>query len=235
MSQRLQDIAGWLKIFVQPEQITELRALGVNGSETWAGWFQGDQLEEMAEAALQLEKRCRGLYFTPNPLKEVPGNKDLCEVIRRGPGECAKDDDIAERRWLLIDIDPVRFGPDDQRLVDQSCPTTEAEREEGWRVMGLCRGFLTGSMGLEGAVMSCSGNGWHLCYPIALPNDEKSKDSHRTLLNLLDKSFGSERAHIDTKTFNAARIWKIPGTQARKGFESTDRKFMYSHCVGESA
>src|SRR5262245_13366312 len=106
MGQR-DDIARWLAAFVAPDQLTELRALGVNGSETWAGWFRGDQLPAMAGLAVALEGRARGVYFTPNPLRAPPKGAATGEVRKRGKGECASDADVLERRWLLADVDPV--------------------------------------------------------------------------------------------------------------------------------
>jgi hypothetical protein len=230
MESRVKDIARWLRIFISPDQLTEFRALGVKGSETHAGWFQGDELDAMAQAALALESKSRGLYFTPNPLRQVPGNSAIGEVGRRGPGECAKDEDIAKRAWLLVDIDPVRFGPDGNRLQDQAVPTTEVEREAGFQVALGCQAILDGA-GFKGHVLASSGNGWHLCYPWNAPNDEQAKQKHREILLGLERLAGNERAHVDAKTFNAARIWKLPGTQSRKGIESDGRLHNYSHVI----
>jgi hypothetical protein len=231
MQERIKAIAGWLRRFIEPDQVTELRALAVGGSETWAGLFTGRQLEAMAQAAISFETRSKGVYFVPNPLKTPAGTK-LGEVAKRST--CANDDDVIERRWLLIDIDPVRFDLEGKPLPEQSVPTTEAEREAGWQCLLRCKSTMDAA-GFQEAIMGDSGNGWHLCYPVRLPNNDDSKAKHKALLVGLNEICGDDRAHVDLKTFNASRIWKLPGTLTRKGSESTGRPFRWSHCVGEAA
>lgn len=220
------DIARWLSLFVPPDQMTELRVLGTAG-ETWAGWFMGDDLPRMAATALGYEPRAKGIYFVPNPI--TPHGKSL-EAARRGKGETTSDEMIARRRWLLIDVDPVRFGLDGKPLPDTNCPSTDAERESAWQVLTRCRAALD-AFGLSQPVVGDSGNGWHLCYEIDLPNDEESRTLHKAVLVALESRSGDDRAHVDLKTFNAARIWKLYGTQARKGQQGDGRRWRYSQAV----
>ena len=62
-----------LEIFIAPGQVTELRALQVNRSQsrtpcTVAGYFDRDHLADMVAAAAELTGEAQGVYFTPNPL-----------------------------------------------------------------------------------------------------------------------------------------------------------------------
>lgn len=226
---RADDIARWVGLFVPPGQITELRALRVGGSETWSGFFSGDDPGALAQAALELEPRAGGLYFVPNPIA-VPAKAKLGAVARCGKGDSTTDAMIARRTWLLIDIDPVRFGFDGKPLDDPTCPATDREREAAWQVLQRCRGALD-AFGLRGEVVGDSCNGWHLCYPIDLPNDDASRALAKGVLATLEARSGDAKAHVDLKTFNAARIWKLYGTRARKGAETPDRPFRYSQAV----
>ena len=75
-----------------------------------------------------------------------------------------RDAQVVERRWLPVDIDPVR---------PTEFSATETEREAGAgdpaEVFALpARG------GLPEPVTASSGNGYWLLYPVELPNDEEA-------------------------------------------------------------
>lgn len=204
-------ILTYLRQFIEPGQVTELRAFGDSGG--YSGWFDHDHLEAMARAAVELErtKTCRGIYFTPNPVSP--------DLLSRRPNQigpanrCTTDADIAERRWLLIDIDPVR--PKDSNSTDE-------ERQAAWQVASHVQSAMSAA-GFADPVIASSGNGWHLSYPIAMLNDDASRDRCRLILAGLDRRCSTDRAQVDGKTFNSSRIWKLYGTRARKGPDSADR------------
>ena len=223
---RTQQIATWLGRFVCPGQVVELRGLHLPKrkiSSTF--WRCPEGLEKMARHALALEGLgAQGVYFTPNPLREDMG------IATRS----ARDADVLERHWLLIDIDPVRFAPDGVLLAGDAArvASTDEEREGAWQVACQVRGVLE-LAGFSAPIVADSGNGWHLCYPVELPNDEQSKQSARTLLRGLHARCSNEQAKVDTSTFNAARIWKVPGTLARKGEHTQERPHRYAGLVQE--
>src|SRR5262249_19848771 len=68
-----------------------------------------------------------------------------------------------------------------------------------------------------------SGNGWHLCYRIDMPNDAPSRELLRDVLKGLDQRCSTEAARVDAKVFNASRIWKLYGTTARNGAATPER------------
>lgn len=219
---RIAGIAEAVGLFIQPDQLTELRVLTPAG-ETFAGWFTGRQLPDLASAALGYEQRAKGIYFIPNSI--LPHDKPAA-MSRRGAGGTTGDDMIGRRLYTLIDIDPVRRGLDGA-VIEQTCPSTDAEREAAWQVLLRCKGGME-AFGFTGGIVGDSGNGWHLCYPIDLPNDDESRAQHKTLLAELEARCGDESAHVDLKTFNASRIWKLYGTHARKGTEADARRWRYS-------
>jgi hypothetical protein len=219
---QVEAIARWLAVFVRPGQVTELRALHLaNGRRADGAIFTGDGLLAMAARAVEFEQAgAKGVYFTPNPLRS-----DMATSKR-----FAEDEDVVARHWLLIDSDPVRFGPDGGRLKDQKAPSTDAERAAAWQVLDRCRGALE-ALGFRGAVVGDSGNGWHLCYPIDLPNSPEVKEKVVAILKGLKAHCGDDRATIDTKCGNASRIWKVYGTLARKGPATAERPYRWARLV----
>lgn len=102
-----------LAVIVEPGSVTELRALNVEqdgARRTYSGFFDSDHLPAMAEAAAALSPLASGVYMTLNRLQP--------EILERQPNSVdmalsatlAKAADVAQRRWLLVDVDPVRPG-----------------------------------------------------------------------------------------------------------------------------
>lgn len=221
-----------LRLFVNPGSIVELRCLQVNGSENYAGWYEGSEegLRAMAAQAVKYNNICRSVHFTPNPLKSTPNNAPLNEFKRRSTGQTADDSIIESRKWLLIDSDPFRVSPDGE-ILDSSMPVTDAESDAAYRVIESVRAVLEVSFGFGGAIVASSGNGWHLCYPIDLPNDDTSKQMHKDFLKGLHKRYSTSQAEIDVRNYNASRIWKVYHTKARKGVEEGLRRHRLSGIV----
>lgn len=201
-------ICDYLKWFIEPGQVTELRAFG---DHSYSGWFDHDHLESMAKAAVELQASCRGIYFTPNPIKTELLSRRANQVGLAG--KCTTDADIIGRNWMLIDIDPVR---------PTGSNATEEERQHAWQVANHVQACLSAA-NFSDPVIASSGNGWHLSYPIYVDNNDESRDQAKMILAGLDKRCSTEHAKVDLKTFNASRIWKLYGTSARKGPNSNDR------------
>jgi hypothetical protein len=213
---RIEAIVSALAVFLDPDQWTELRALNMQGARARGRFYHTGQLDDLARQALTWEADgASGVYFVPNPLRSD---------VQSSP-RLATDADVIARHWLLIDCDPVRFGPDGQPLADQRVPATDAERAAAWTVLDRCQASLETAGKFHNAVVCASGNGWHLCYRLDLANDDTAKEQIRQLLRGLNERCGDERARVDTSTFNASRIWKCPGTVSRKGMESQDRPY----------
>ena len=123
------------------------------------------------------------------------------------------DADITRRRWLPIDIDPVRPG---------GISSTDSEHDLALGKTGEIAEWLT-ALGFPGAVRGDSGNGAHLLYRIDLPNDEFSKNLIHQCLVMLDVLFSDPLVSVDAANYNAGRIWKLYGTMARKGDYTAER------------
>ena len=89
--------------------------------------------------------------------------------------------------------------------------------------------------GDAGALVACSGSGWHLLLPVQLPNNEASKALCKGLLHALADRCNNEQARIDTTTYNASRICRLYGTCTRKGEPTADRPHRQSWLVGLAA
>jgi hypothetical protein len=208
-------IADWLRLFIEPGQVTELRALHVpqryGRPVTMAGFYDGAHLLEMAEEALRLTETARGVYFVLNPL--VPDIRARCQY-RTQPaesGSLAADQHVIRRRWLPVDVDPVRLA---------GISATDAEKAEARKlIQALCQHLR--ALEWPEPVAADSGNGYHALYPIDLATTD-SGTVERCLAALADR-FDTSTAKVDRSLFNPARIIKCPGTIAKKGDATADR------------
>jgi hypothetical protein len=82
-------------------------------------------------------------------------------------------------------------------------------------------------------MLVCSGNGMHVYFPLDdLPNDEDEKSLCKSFLLCLARLLDTANIKIDTGVYNASRITKVPGTIARKGLETEDRKYRMAEVLG---
>ena len=190
-----------------PKQTVEVRLIGKRG--TASGFF--DDYDRLTAAVGPFNNRGEygGIYVTLNPV-----NPDLLArranriETRLGKDErSAADSDILSRRWLPIDIDPVR--PSGVSSSEEEHTAAAAKATE-------IATYLTG-IGWPQPVVADSGNGAHLLFRIDLPNDEPSQQLVKEVLETLHVLFSDEKSAIDTSVFNASRIWKLYGTCSRKG------------------
>lgn len=203
------DLAAHYRLLVEPGQVVELRALDVRRGggrpHVESGFFDTDHLVEMAEAALRVTLLAKGVYFTLNPLQPDLLARRANRTDWANEGELAKDKDVLRRRWLLVDLDPVR---------DPLVSATDAEKALTLEVARRVTAHL-GALSWPEPVLADSGNGYHLLYRVDLPADDGGA-VERVLRALADR-FDTEAVKVDRKVFNPSRICKLPGTLARKG------------------
>lgn len=213
-------IATDLARFIHRDQFTELRALHVGGpGRTFAGWFDGAHLIDLARNALAITRQAAAVYFIPNPVNPTIAAKRINTVLNVPRGfALTRDDDIIECRFLIVDIDPCRLTEG-----NESCPSSAHELVFSRGIAGHIRPYLRGQ-GHPDPIMMMSGNGIHLVYPLvpAIPGEHWRHVANPMAETLADLSarFSCLGAKIDTNTFNPCRMLKVPGTYARKG-EST--------------
>lgn len=199
-------------------QVVELRAIK-HTDGTVAGFF--DNGKALSDAAASLSGQCQGVYITLNPVNPSLLDRSRNTLTKQTSGILTKDDDISHRRWLLVDVDPVR--PSD-------VSSSESEHAEAISVACAIRSMLH-SRGWPEPILADSGNGAHLLYRIDLPNDDESRNIIKGVLARLDSEFSTETQHVDKVVHNAARICKMYGTLSRKGENTDDRPHRLSSII----
>lgn len=204
-----------LRLLFEPGQVVELRAPDVSEPHyrqphTVAGYF--NDIEALADAAMAVGPHAKGVYITLNPV-----NPDLlARAANRtkvfGPRDAATSDkDIEARRWLAIDTDPKRPA---------NISSTDAEHAAALQRAAAIADFL-GERGWDAPIRADSGNGGHLLYRIDLPADDGGLVQR--VLQALAATFSDTAVEVDVTVYNAARIWKLYGSVARKGDSILDR------------
>jgi hypothetical protein len=214
--QRVAIVANWLRLFVKPGQVTELVAVGVRQDgrgrpHQESGFYDHDHLDDMARDALTVTDCAKGVYFVANPIKTELLARRANRLDWAAEGELAKDKDTLRRRWLLVDLDPVR---------DALISATDSEKAKAWELLGDVRDYLAGE-GWELPIVADSGNGYHLLYRIDLPAEDGG--IVKGILATLAAKFDTDAVKIDQAVHNPARLIKVPGTWARKGDSIPDR------------
>jgi hypothetical protein len=205
----------WFTWLFPPDQVVELRALhvrpGTGGTHTEAGYFDGDHRQCLADAALRVTPRAQGVYATLNPCNPALLARRKNRTDWAKEGDLTKNNEILSRRWLLVDIDPVR---------PSGISATDAEKAAASDVIVAVRDALRARDWPE-PILADSGNGYHLYYRVDLPVDDD--DLVKNVLEVLAGRFDTVRAKVDKTVHNAARIVKLPGTLSRKGDATDDR------------
>jgi hypothetical protein len=209
------EITRALGLILGANQVTELRALGASTRghhkpQTVSGYF--DNVQALVDAAKsELLLSAKGIYIIPNPVNPVLLVRAANRVQVAAHGSLTADRDVSARRWLLVDIDPVRpagissTDAEHEFALGRAREIRDALRHEGW----------------PDPILGDSGNGAHLLYRIDLAT--KDDGLVRRCLQALALRFDDDSAKVDQSVFNPARIWKLYGTVSRKGDDSLER------------
>lgn len=190
--------------------VFELRCLntvlhGDRRGGTYSGYFDREHFDAVI-ASLEEIETASACYFTPNYVKpELLGRAFNRARIIKDRDATTTDKDVAERRWLLIDVDAVR-------PAGVSATPGEKAAAEG---LATAIDYWLWERKFPAGIIGDSGNGAHVMIPVKLPPDDKG--FCKRMLNGLAKEFNTATATVDVSVFNAARIWKLPGTEVRKG------------------
>jgi hypothetical protein len=205
------------QLLFSPSQVVELRAIFKNGRVD-SGYF--DDFDLLAEAAASLDRRpeVTGVYWTLNPVNPDCLHRAKNHVrewaSKSKGGATTSDKEILERRFILLDFDGAN------RPAGISATNEELRAAEK---KAVCVARFLSSRGWDNPIAAMSGNGYHLLYRTALPNDQRSAELVKKLLVSLSLFFDDDETKIDTSVFNASRICKVYGTTARKGDDTPER------------
>ena len=194
----------------QPGTVVELRILNTLRDGTVSGYF--DNSQDFTDAAYRWSGNAPAVYATLNPCTPALLARSANRLQGRAKTTTA-DHDIVQRVWLPLDFDPVRPA---------GISSTDAEHAAALARAMACTDWLSGR-GWPNPVSADSGNGGHLLYPIALPNDDASRTLLKTCLEVLALYFTDSVVSLDVSVSNAARIWKVYGTLACKGDHLPER------------
>ena len=203
-----------LALLLEPGSVAELRAIGRDGRIA-SGYFDDPALLAGKTDALDASAEYSGIYLTLNPVHPALLARRANRVaMRLGKKDATTaDSDVLRRRWLPVDLDPVR---------PSGVSSTGAERDAALQAAREIRDHLA-QRGWPAPLLADSGNGAHLLYRIDLPNDDAATALVRAALAALHAGFSSGAVSVDCANFNAARIWKCYGTVSRKGDSTKDR------------
>ncbi|PLS87268.1 MAG: hypothetical protein CYG60_02795 [Actinobacteria bacterium] len=203
------EIARTHELLFKPRQVVELRAF--KGRETVSGYF--DDGEALIQKAVELDGRGYAVYVTVNKVDPdlLARAKNRVRKVYRQP--TTSDTDVVRRRWLPLDFDPVRPA---------GVSSTDEEKGAALLRARQVRDYLR-KKGWPEPLFADSGNGAHLLYPVDLPNDPESLRLVKGILEALAFQFSDGAVEVDTSNCNAARLWKLYGTTARKGDDTKER------------
>jgi hypothetical protein len=210
MNSDITEIKRAITVFFHPGDTVELRALKVNGKYTHAGYFR--DFEILAKDAARLSGQAQGVYVVLNQINLALFARAANRIVI-GPENLTQDRDVIRRRWLPIDVDPVR---------PTGISSSNEEHDRAIKTAYEIRDYLN-SFGFEFIVIGDSGNGGHVLARIDLPNDVQAETKVKSCIAAAAKKFDSDAISIDQTVFNSARIWKLPGTLARKGDSIPER------------
>lgn len=208
-----------LTLFATRDGVIELRVLGLDARKQGiiAGYFDDKHLDELASEACRLDAfRGANVYVTLNP-----ANAALLARISnctKRIGRCdalTSDTDIQRRRWLFVDVDPVRLS---------KIPATDAEHAAALVVTyDVCSYLEAKGVPPDSLVSVDSGNGAYVLIRVDLPNDQASLALAKRINAVLALRFEDGVVCIDGTVVNAARILRLPGTTNRKGGGTHER------------
>lgn len=207
------DILRTFQLFHQTGDIREGRILNAGKFRTISGYF--DDAGVMTDAVVGFaDEPFPAYYFTINPVRRDLFARSANKFTKYAK-ETTADADIIERRWLPIDLDPIRPAGISSNEEEHAAAIQKVMDIREWLIS---KGWPAGAF-----ILADSGNGGHLAVKISLPNDEAARELVKRFLETLDAAFSDDEVKVDTTTYNAARIWKIYGTTARKGSDTNDR------------
>ena len=204
--------------FLEPGDVIELRVPG-STKGTVCGYF--DFPEKLVIAAAELSGRySANCYFTLNEVRRDLLARSANHVTRYSR-HTTKDDEILRRRWLPVDIDPVRPA---------GISSTASEHDAAIMLAKKMCAELSAEGWPAGTVID-SGNGAQILYRVDLANDATNASLIERTLKGLARRYDNAATTIDLAVFNAARIWKLPGTLAMKGDSTAERPHRLAHVL----
>ncbi|MBP8284622.1 MAG: hypothetical protein KAX46_12045 [Chromatiaceae bacterium] len=181
----------------------------------WATWHS--KPETLLIAASQAGKT--GNLFTT--LNRIDIGRLNAHLAGQG-ATMARTPDSAITRYcrLFFDFDPAR--PKGTSSTADELAAAEI------RARGLAAKLA--ALGWPAPLMAMSGNGWHVQYRTALPNNPETSEQLRAIYAGLAAEFSDDEVQFDRAVRNPARLCALYGSVKRKGINHPERPHRQSVC-----
>lgn len=182
----------------------------------WSTWHS--KLETLMTAAAIGAPEGGNWFTTINRIEPAL----LGDYLKGQTGRTARTPDACVSRFcrIFFDLDPTR--PKGQSSTAQELAAAET------RALGLVAKLA--ALGWPMPLMAMSGNGWHLQYRTALPNNAETIEQLRLIYTGLAAEFSDDEVTFDRAVRNPARLCTLYGTVKRKGVDHPDRPHRQSVC-----
>lgn len=225
MSQEL--ILDTRKVLFKPGDTIELRVLGTGKKKIHSGYFR--DWEKLAEKANIFDTNDKhNSYVVLNTIdpSAYARSPEAMQKPSDDPVSTANQN-IIERRWLYVDLDPVRAS---------GVASSDEEHELALAKAQYIALEMNNRLGWPMPIIADSGNGAHLLWSISIPNRTNAELAEGTrliesVLGAFATMFNDERIKVDTKVDNAARISRLYGTVNRKGSNIPERPWRLSKII----
>ncbi|MCM1991333.1 YfjI family protein [Oceanirhabdus seepicola] len=210
---QLAQIEKFLRVIIgnDTKSVFEIRILKAGRERTVSGYYDVEHINKAIKDIMTYNGKYN-IYITLNQVNPALLARAK-NRIKAYSEKTTGDKDICARKWILIDVDPVR---------PTGISATDAEKAEGEKVIRCVIKHLRQQEWPDPMVFD-SGNGYHALYPVDMPNNATSTELIKKILEGLSDKFNTPYASIDTCVYNAARISKLIGTVACKGDNTEDR------------
>ena len=184
-------------------------------SRVWSTWHR--EPDTLLLAAAQAGKT-GNLFTTLNRIDPAL----LGDYLKAQTGRTARTPDACVSRYtrLFFDLDPAR--PQGQSS------TADELAAAAIRARGLVAKLA--ALGWPTPLMAMSGNGWHVQYRTALPNNPETREQLRLIYTGLATEFSDDEVQFDRAVRNPARLCTLYGTVKRKGVDHPERPHRRATC-----
>ena len=161
-----------------------------------------DDLDAGADAIASVSGHdAAAVYIVGNPVNPALLGRGRAGFYRAK--STASDGDVIARRLLYVDIDAERPSAINATAEEAAAAMARTAEAAAW---------LSDALGTEPMFHGTSGSGGMLLYRLELDNDAAAEALVQGSLTALAERFPADGVKIDTGVYNAARIFRVPGT-----------------------
>ena len=169
--------------------------------------------EDLLQEISRLDGQVSGLYLSVNPIAvdslTTPAKQQLNGQVSNFV-KPPRAEHIRARKWLFLDIDPVR--PAD---LSATSPEKKLARKKADEIVAFLK-----AEGWPDPIFLDSGSGCHILYKVDLAADDPIV---KKLLAVLHERFSDDGVNVDEMVSPPNRVVRIPGTMNRKGESTPER------------